>query len=123
MSKFLTFILFFLCVAIGNVAAKAQETHAGRIVIEPYTYRTYDGREHPAELGKLSVRESRTGKSGRLIQLSFVRLRSTAAQPSFPIIFLAGGPGIPGIGLGQVPVYFNLFERLREVSDVILLDQ
>jgi pimeloyl-ACP methyl ester carboxylesterase len=108
---------------MGRSAVNAQVEHAGQVLIEPYTFRTYDGREHPAELGRLSVRENRNANSSRLIQLAFVRLRSTAARPSAPIVFLAGGPGIPGTGLGQVPVYFSLFERLREVSDVILLDQ
>ena len=123
MTKFRMFIFSFLCFALGSVSVNAQEARAGQVVIEPYTFRTYDGREHPAELGRLSVRENRNGNSSRLIQLAFVRLRSTAAQPSAPVVFLAGGPGIPGIGLGQVPVYFGLFEQLREVSDVILLDQ
>jgi pimeloyl-ACP methyl ester carboxylesterase len=123
MTKFLIFVSGFLCSIMGSVVVNAQEPRAGQIVIEPYIFRTYDGREHPAELGRLWVRENRNGNSGRLIQLAFVRLRSTAAQPSAPIVFLAGGPGIPGVGLGQVPVYFSLFERLREVSDVILLDQ
>lgn len=122
MTKYFDFILCLLCLVIGGIAVNAQGAR-GQVVIEPYTFRTYDGREHPAELGRLSVREDRTRKSSRLIQLSFVRLRSTASQPSAPIVFLAGGPGIPGIGLGQVPVYFSLFERLRELSDVILLDQ
>ena len=123
MTKYLMFVFFFLCPAIGSVAVNAQEAGAGQIVIEPYTFKTYDGREHPAELGRLSVRENRNGNSSRLVQLAFVRLRSTAAQPASPIVFLAGGPGIPGIGLGQVPVYFSLLDRLRGVSDVILLDQ
>src|SRR5215471_8531517 len=79
--------------------------------------------KNTAELGKLWLPENRSSKSGRLIQLAFVRLRSTAEHPSAPIVFLAGGPGIPGIGLGQVPVFYSLFDRLREVSDVILLDQ
>lgn len=123
MNKFLRSVCCFLCLVLGNLIVNAQEARAGQMAIEPYTFRTYDGREHPAELGRLSVRENRDNNSGRLIQLAFVRLRSTAAQPFAPIVFLAGGPGIPGIGLGQVPVYFSLFERLREVSDVILLDQ
>jgi pimeloyl-ACP methyl ester carboxylesterase len=123
MTKYFMFVFYFLCIAIQSIAVSAQEVRTGDLVIEPYTFRTYDGRKHSAELGRLSVRENRSGNSDRLIQLTFVRLRSTAVQPSAPIVFLAGGPGIPGIGLGQVPAYFSLFERLREVSDVILLDQ
>ena len=123
MTKYQTVAGLFLCILLTGVAAIAQEPRAGQLIIEPYTFRTYDGREHAAELGRLSVREKRNGNSGRLIQLAFVRLRSTSKEPLSPIVFLAGGPGIPGISLGQVPVYFNLFARLRDVSDVILLDQ
>lgn len=69
------------------------------------------------------MRENRSSKSNRLIQLTFVRLKSTAKQPATPIVWLAGGPGTPGIVMGRIPVYFSLFDKLREVSDVILLDQ
>jgi len=103
--------------------AGAQEAQPGKLVIEPYVLKTFDGKEHPAELGRLWVREDREGRSNRLIRLAFVRLKTTAAKPEPPIVFLMGGPGIPGIVMGQVPVYFNLFDRLRETADVILLDQ
>lgn len=119
-----TFLIFgLLSLAPHAAAVNAQETRAGQLSVEPYLFRTFDGKELPAELGKVRVRENRNGNSGRLIQLAFVRLKSTAASPGSPIIFLAGGPGVPGIGMGRVPVYFRLFDRLREVSDVILLDQ
>jgi len=123
MIKHLVLLFCLLCFVVAGVRVKAQEASAGKLIIEPYTFKTYDGREHQAELGRLSVRENHDRTSSRFIQLAFVRLKSTAAHPDAPIVFLAGGPGIPGIGLGQVPVYFNLFARLREVSDVILLDQ
>jgi pimeloyl-ACP methyl ester carboxylesterase len=105
------------------MAVNAQEARVGKLVVEPYAFRTFDGKELPAELGKLWVRENRNGQSNRLIQLAFVRLKSTAVTPGSPIVFLAGGPGAPGIGMGRVPVYFRLFDKLREVADVILLDQ
>ncbi|HEX8091078.1 MAG TPA: alpha/beta fold hydrolase [Blastocatellia bacterium] len=123
MRQFKLFIACLLCLAACDLAANAQGARAGHLVVEPYSFKTFDGNELPAELGKLWVRENRLGNSGRLIQLAFVRLKSTAASPGSPIIFLAGGPGAPGIGMGRVPVYFRLFDRLREVSDVILLDQ
>lgn len=110
------------CLAL-TILAHAQNAQPGKLVFEPYTLRTFDGKEHPAELGRLSVRENRATKSDRLIELAFVRLKSTSDKPGPPIVWLAGGPGIPGIVMGRIPVYYPLFERLREVGDVILLDQ
>jgi pimeloyl-ACP methyl ester carboxylesterase len=116
-------IALFLCLTFSGLSINAQEERAGRLVIEPHSFKTFDGREHAAELGKLWVRENRNSQSSRLIQLAFVRLKSTASQPGAPIIWLAGGPGTPGILMGRIPVYFSLFDKLREVADVILLDQ
>lgn len=123
MSRIEFFIVCILCLAACGIAVNAQEARVGKLVVEPYAFRTFDGKELPAELGKLWVRENRNSQSNRLIQLAFVRLKSTAATPGSPIVFLAGGPGAPGIGMGRVPVYFRLFDKLREVADVILLDQ
>lgn len=104
-------------------STQGQELPAGNISFEPYSLKTYDQQEHPAELGKLWVAENRSRNKGRLVQLAFVRLKTTAKSPQPPIVFLAGGPGVPGTGMGRVPVYFQLFTRLQEVADVILLDQ
>lgn len=109
--------------ALSSDAANAQSHHAGEVTIEPYSFRTYDGAEHPAELGHLWVRENRTGNSGRLIELAFVRLKTTAAKPQSPVVFLAGGPGIPSITLARVPVYYEFFRKLQAQSDVIFPDQ
>ena len=51
-----------------------------------------------------------------------MRLKSTAKQPGLPLIFLAGGPGGSGIRQTRGPA-LPLFLALREVGDVILLDQ
>ncbi|MFL6228136.1 MAG: alpha/beta hydrolase [Pyrinomonadaceae bacterium] len=123
MKRFATLALLLLCPVAFHQVADAQNVRAGQLVVEPYTLQTYDGRDHAAEFGRLWVRENRAARSDRLIQLAFVRLKSTARQPASPIVWLAGGPGVPGIGMAKVPVYYSLFERLREVADVILLDQ
>src|SRR4028118_284013 len=124
MSRFKLFVVCLLCVAASAVIqGQQEEERAGKLVIEPYAFKTYAGKEISAELGKLWVRENRNNQSKRLIQLAFVRLKSTVTKPGSPIVFLAGGPGAPGIGMGRVPVYFSLFDKLREVADVILLDQ
>lgn len=113
----------FTVVSLLAASAFAQSNAAGHMDIKDYTFVTYDGRSHPAELGRLWVREHHSGAGEALIQLAFVRLRSTSAQPKSPIVFLSGGPGVPGIVMGRIPIFYRLFERLRKISDVILLDQ
>lgn len=104
-------------------ASRTPTPRAGGLSVEPHVFATYDGRQHAAEMGRVWVPENRARRGSRLIQIGFVRLRSTAARPGPPIVWLAGGPGVPGIAMARVPVYFALFERLREAGDVILLDQ
>jgi len=105
------------------LAADTPQHFAGELSLEPFPFQTFDGAIHRAELGRLWVRENRDGVSDRLIQIAFVRLASTAVKPRSPVVFLSGGPGVPGIVIGRVPVYHRLFEKLRTLSDVILLDQ
>ena len=105
-----------------SIPASAQQSHAGQVSFEPFTLVTYDGQSHSVELGHLWVRENRQKNSSRLIRLAFVRLKSSAANPGSPIVYLAGGPGM-GIVMARVQVYYNLFDKLRQVADVILLDQ
>jgi len=69
------------------------------------------------------VIENRSSQTRRPIEIAFVRLRSTSAAPGSPIVFLAGGPGVPGSGMGRIPPFFRLFDRLRDIGDVILLGQ
>lgn len=86
-------LLILSCISVlftGNVCA--QEPRAGQFSIEPYKFKAYDGREAAAEFGRLWVREKRHGKSTRLIQLAFVRLKSTAPTPGSPIVFLRAAP-------------------------------
>ena len=74
-----------------------------------------------AEFGRLIVPEKRSNPQSNSIELAFVRLRSTAHDPGPPLVFLQGGPGTSGID----GLRWNLtwFMALREVGDVITLDQ
>lgn len=76
-----------------------------------------------AELGRLIVLEDRRKPQGRRIELVFARLKSTAAKPGSPVVYLDGGPGGSGIGIARVPEYYRLFDGLRSAGDVILLSQ
>lgn len=120
------FVLCFAFLLIGFVAVPSQETPVerkeGDLRWEPFKF-AVSGTTVEGELGRLIVRENRERPSSRLIELAFVRLKSTAEKPGFPVIYLDGGPGSSPIGLAQVPTFMNLFQKLREVGDVILLDQ
>jgi len=112
---------FVSCLAALPARLTAQRV--GRPAVEPYTVRTYDGGRHELELWRLDVPESGARPAGRRITVAFLRLKSTSTSPGSPIVFLMGGPGIPASVMAPIPPYWDLFERLRQVSDVILLDQ
>jgi pimeloyl-ACP methyl ester carboxylesterase len=115
---FLTLLLFSL--------ASAQTTPADRkdgdLKFEPFTI-PFEGQNVTAELGRLVVRENRSSPKTNLIELAFVRLKSTAEKPGFPVVYLDGGPGSSAINIARAPEYMRAFMKLREVGDVILLDQ
>ena len=113
MRRLIAIAVLVLC---GRVAA--AET-----VWEPFALRSFDGREIAGTSTMLAVRERRDDPHSRFIRIAVVRLPSRGAKSRTPTVFLTGGPGIPATGLARVPVYFNLFDSLRDVGDVLLVDQ
>jgi len=105
---------------LAGSAARAQK--AGDLKIEPYEFQSSAGQKVGAEFGRLLVPENRKDPKSRLIEIAFVRFKSTAQQPGPPIIYLAGGPGGSGIAAARGS-RFPLFMAMREVGDVIALDQ
>ena len=117
MSKFLLLVCLFLTTA----PAFAQQK-AGAFKVKPYTFANAKGEKVDAEFGTLFVPEKRSNPESNLIELAFVRFKSSAAHPRPPIVYLAGGPGGSGIGTAMGS-RFPLFMALREVADVIAFDQ
>jgi len=115
-----------LIIGSSVLAAFAQEPapqrKLGELWFEPFKF-AIQGMTVEGELGRLIVKENRAKADSKLIELAFVRLKSTAAKPGYPVVYLDGGPGSSAIGLAHVPDYMRAFQRLREVGDVILLDQ
>ena len=110
-------LLLFLAVPIS-----AQQK-AGTLKIKPYAFETNNKKEKvDAEFGTLFVPENRSDPESNLIELAFVRFKSTAKNPGPPIVYLAGGPGGSGIGTAR-DSRFPLFMALREIADVIAFDQ
>ncbi|HVR97840.1 MAG TPA: alpha/beta fold hydrolase, partial [Thermoanaerobaculia bacterium] len=89
---------------------------------EPFVWTTADGRRIDSERGFVEVPEERGAPSSNTLQLAYVRLPSTAARPGPPIVYLAGGPGASGIDSARGP-RADMLLALREVADVVLLDQ
>ena len=56
----------------------------------------------PAELLRLTVPVRRAHPS-RTVIIGALRLATTATQPGSPIVFLMGGPGIPGTVMAPIP--------------------
>lgn len=92
------------------------------ITIAPYKFKADNGTVVEAERGTFEVPRHHAEPDGATFTLHFVRFPSTNQNPGSPIVYLAGGPGGSGIGAAEGP-RFALFMALREVADVIALDQ
>jgi pimeloyl-ACP methyl ester carboxylesterase len=114
-------LLTLVCSAL-HAQESAPQRKEGEVWYEPFKI-TSSGKTIETELGRVTVRENRAKKDSRLIELAFVRLKSTAEKPASPVVFLDGGPGSSPIGLASIPDFMALFQKLREAGDVILLDQ
>ena len=98
----------------------------GPLTRTPIRFSTTEHRFRPtvlvAEKGRLKVRERHGDPESREIEVHFVRFASTAELPGPPIVYLAGGPGGSGTWSASGD-RFPLFQRMREVGDVIAYDQ
>lgn len=114
-------ILFLFCL-LSAFSINAFGQKAGDLKIEPYVFENSGNEKVEAEIGRLLVPENRQKANSRLIELAFVRFKSTSKNPSAPIVYLAGGPGGSGIGTAR-GTRFPLFMAMREIGDVIAFDQ
>ena len=80
-----------------------------------------EGGQVDAERWTIRVPENRADPDSRQIAVRFVRLPSESETPAAPVVYLAGGPG--GSGTGAAERRWPLFRAIREVADVVLLDQ
>ena len=103
-------------------ASVTAQPRAGTLKIKPYTFENEKGEKVESEFGTLLVPENRSNPESNLIELAFVRFKSTAKNPGAPIVYLAGGPGGSGIFTAK-GTRFPLFMALREIADVIAFDQ
>jgi pimeloyl-ACP methyl ester carboxylesterase len=117
-AKTIQLLLSLLLFALPTMA----QQKAGTLRLKPYTFENANGEKVESEFGTLLVPEKRGNPDSNLIELAFVRFKSTAKTPGAPIVYLAGGPGGSGIGTATGS-RFPLFMALREIGDVIAFDQ
>jgi len=110
-----------LLILIAVISVNAQPK-SGTLKIKPYTFENDKKEKVDAEFGTLLVPENRSNPESNLIELAFVRFKSTSKNPGPPIVYLAGGPGGSGIYTAKGS-RFPLFMALREIGDVIAFDQ
>jgi pimeloyl-ACP methyl ester carboxylesterase len=120
-------ILLIFSLAIPSMASQKSDDQpsqrpVGALTIEPYVLETGDKQRIDAERGRLLVPENRKNRKSKLIELAFVRLKSTSGKPGPPVFYLEGGPGGSGTAAARGPA-MPLLAALREVGDVILVDQ
>jgi len=111
--------VFLLIISAATINAQPK---AGTLKIQPYIFENDQKEKVDAEFGTLLVPENRSNPQSNLIELAFVRFKSTAKNPGSPIVYLAGGPGGSGIFTAKGS-RFPLFMALRDVADVIAFDQ
>lgn len=104
------------------LVVEVQAQKAGELKLEPYVFEASNKEKVDAEMGRLTVPENRRNPNSKLIELAFVRFKSTSPNPGPPIVYLAGGPGGSGIAAAR-GTRFTLFQAMREIGDVIALDQ
>ncbi|MCP4661899.1 MAG: alpha/beta hydrolase [bacterium] len=123
MKFFAAFACACLLTLILPCEARAQSPRSeNRLILRPHLFKVPDGKDIEGQWGVLKVPEERRNPEARTLELAFVRLPSTAREPGPPIVYLAGGPGNSGIESARGP-RLPVLLSLREIADVILLDQ
>lgn len=115
-------IAFAIALLLFVSPSAAAQRKAGELTFSAGTFQAASGEKVDVEYGRLTVPENRQKPNSRVVELAFVRFRSTAKNPGAPIVYLSGGPGGPGIGAAR-GARFPLFLAMREFGDVIALDQ
>ncbi len=108
---------------LAPLGGQAPQRQAGELRRETRSLEAAGGQVVEAEFGRLLVPENRSASQSNLIELAYVRLKSTAPGPWAPIIYLAGGPGGSSTWMAEDPRTLAGWLSLLNVSDLIFLDQ
>src|SRR5215204_6568345 len=99
------------------------QTQASPVSVSEETLRSFDGRTAPVQILRVTVPLRRVRGTAQTITVAALKLVTTSRNPGNPIVFFMGGPGIAGSLMAPIPPYFTLFEKLRSLGDVVIVDQ
>src|SRR5687767_9419789 len=85
------------CAAQAQTATDQPQRREGEIWFEQIKAEV-GGQTYEGERGHLMVRENRKNPQSNLIELVFIRLKSTTDKPGYPTVYLDGGPGSAATG-------------------------
>lgn len=96
---------------------------ASPLQFEPYVFETSRHGHIDAEVAFIEVPRRHDDPDGPSIRLRVVRLASLDPESTAkPVVYLAGGPGGSGVGTAR-GARWPVFDRVRQQTDVLLLDQ
>lgn len=101
----------------------AQERVAGDLTRETWALELPDGTPVEGEFGRLTVPENRAVPGSNLIEVAYVRLPGLAGASGPPTVYLQGGPGQTAVSSVRDPQGLDRWTALRQIGDVILMDQ
>jgi pimeloyl-ACP methyl ester carboxylesterase len=90
---------------------------------QPFPLKAHHGMERTVQKVSLRVPADYRRPGTRTLEIGAYLFPARRASPAPPIVFLMGGPGIAATLLAPIPPYFDLFDRLSEDADVVVLDQ
>lgn len=111
--------IILLLIAIGLTEVYGQTTD---LKLKTRKFKTSTGVKIEGQVGYLKVPENRSNPESRTIEVKFVRLKSLAANPKEPIIYLEGG-GKPATWQVDSPKDLNDWLPILQISDLIFYDQ
>ncbi len=109
-------------VLLGSTASALTSQAGPPVEWRDVVFRTRAGDSVPAQAGQMTVPARYEDPDGPRLTLRFLRFPTRSESPEPPIVYLAGGPGGSGIA-AAAGSRWPLFDSLRDVADVIALDQ
>ena len=106
----------------SNVIDNAgYEPTVREVTIEPAVFEDHEGGRVEGERGVMRVPEVRGDPDSQMIDIAFLRIKTTAEQPAPPVVLLHGGPSETGI-IESRSSRIHVLTEMQSVADYILVD-